>query len=317
MKITGLFIVLFLGSALCSGAESNPDFNYRSGAKALALGEGGAAVSGGWESMFWNPAGLSKQKRYEAGLTHTDWNGLSLETAGFAMPLFTGGLGLAASFNSMPALDSRDISGNVIGSIDYNNLAIHASYGISVGMFSAGAGLGYWQQQLAAQNLAGASLNAGAGWTAKGFSLGVSGFQLESNPSWQTSAGWEKGFSDISVSVGLGYIEERYDSRTGFGLEIGYQDTVALRLGYQIPAAENVADGFYGLTAGAGFKFEGFGLDYAMLFLGDFGQVHRVQLNYFWDMKKAVKPIKEKAKPVVKEKKKKKEVELKFVVPKD
>jgi tetratricopeptide (TPR) repeat protein len=87
------------------------------------------------------------------------------------------------------------------------------------------------------------------------------------------------------------------ESSFGFGAEAWYKGLIALRGGYRFADYSNIA-GLTGFSLGAGIRYMGWQLDYAMTTLGDFGTSNQISLSFmFGESKKAPARI---SPPVVK-----------------
>jgi len=73
--------------------------------------------------------------------------------------------------------------------------------------------------------------------------------------------------------------------------EYFYDKTLAARIGYKIPFAENNIEGFKGFTAGIGIRYGDISFDYALMPYGDLGFTQKGTLSYaFGSSNKQVEP---------------------------
>jgi hypothetical protein len=278
--ITGLALAL---SPAPSGAEAFGDTAIGGGARALSLGEGGAAAATGAESLFWTPAGIAGSPEPEFLLGHTSWvQDLNNEAGAAVLPL--GGLGVvgvSGSWQTLSGIEERDAAGNLVKKLSLTtgngNLAFarefgsHASFGVSGG-FRIQNGVGINKKAIPV----GLGFGADIGEVRLGLSaVGV----LAPLPAYQASLAWRLKSGGVGLLLMGGAVLRQDEDRVGAGLEAEVGKVLRLRAGYMAPFQESGLDGFSNLTAGIGLAYRTLSIDYAFLPLGDLGQVHRVQVS--------------------------------------
>jgi hypothetical protein len=141
------------------------------------------------------------------------------------------------------------------------------------------------------------SADVGGLWSpSENFSLGAAYCNLGTDVTGNQQAASLRLGGSYRLGVGTGNqlllaastsIEPQGVNRLQFGLEDMIQSLVALRLGYQDSLADYQAGGLSGMSAGAGFLFSGFALDYAYLPFGELGSTQRLSLSYKFGAPKA------------------------------
>jgi hypothetical protein len=314
------------------------EMKQRSGARSIALAEGGAAALEGSESLAWNPAGISRTEAPTISLAHTAWvMDLNTETLNAVVPTGAfGTLGILGNYLSSGAITQRDSMGQKAGSYTFNVIGGELHWAKEVNSaISLGVGAGYWSQETQGRMLGQAATSAGVQGRLAGFTLGLAGTRLISdNCAWQASLAKQFSLGNVGLGFSGGVVIEGEDSRYGAGLEASLGKALALRFGYQRVIEPTVLEGLSGLTAGVGFGLGPVSLDYGYMPMGELGQVHRIGLSYAWLQKKPATIAEQKiapietppvlapaipfaSEPISPTAKPKSEVELKFVVPEE
>ena len=115
--------------AVNEGASGAQFLRIGVGAKAAALGEAGAAMSG-VQALFYNPAGLAGVSGPEVYLSHAKWIlDTNYSNMAFATKLGGGAFGLAASYLSNPSTDKYDKFGTkLLEKYSASDMAITLGY---------------------------------------------------------------------------------------------------------------------------------------------------------------------------------------------
>ena len=262
-------------------------------ARAMALGSAYVAITGDSSSIFWNPAGLAGMESGQIALHHNSWlQGQTQETLAGAFPAGgAGAFGFSASYLDDGVFQQRDSLGNLTGSYSANRLGLGLSWGknwlpnLAFGLSAKGT-----LQDAAGTSTAIFSGDVGMTWTpVKNLSLGLAwmnwGTYSQGAPTAEVArAGISYLFStapSLRTLVAAAYAFQPFgsDSVEG-GLEEVLHSFIALRAGYVLSLRDNQWGGLNGLTAGLGFQFNDFNLDYAYLPMGDLASTHRVSLAY-------------------------------------
>ncbi|MFH1278054.1 MAG: PorV/PorQ family protein [Candidatus Eisenbacteria bacterium] len=123
------------------------------GARIAAMGNAGAAVAEGIQSVYYNPAALGLLDRWELQFTHSEWlAGIDYDYAALAVPV----TGLGTFFGSVTSLNSGEIDVRTVDQplgtgerYDVGNLALGVGYGRRItDRFSAGVRVNYIEERI-------------------------------------------------------------------------------------------------------------------------------------------------------------------------
>jgi hypothetical protein len=261
-------------------------------ARAMALGSSFVAVGGDIDSFSWNPAGLAGLARTQLALDHDFYlQDLTRDTVTFAAPGPGGGWGFSLGYLGYGNLQARDAEGNVTGSYGAGRWDAEALWAFSLFPdLSAGLGLKenllelsgtpYWNTAVDLGILwdAASNLHLGLAWANVGTYVDTfvadSVLRLGADFDWRLSPG-EKLLVLGSVSA------EPYGvTRLNFGLEGSVGSFLALRGGYQWDLSTTELEGLTSVTAGLGFNFTDFTLDYGYAPFGELGNSSQISLTY-------------------------------------
>lgn len=272
-------------------------------ARSMSLG-GVAALSGGAEGLFYNPAGLALLRQPTLNFTHAQlFAGTRLDAIGFARPTRSLGIWGASLLSlSQDAIEGRDEQGNPTSSFGASDMVLGLSWAGGLGERSRlGVSFKHIRQKIAQDQAVGAALDLGIQARGDVFpdaSFGASIQNLGPNMKFHQ----ESFHLPLTLSVGAGYVVGRalslqlginhrpYAARTtlGLGTELWLGQGMSLRAGFLNALHESQA----GARGGAGLLSRlGFGLgwrpmgqrflvDYAFVPGGqDLGSTHRVTLG--------------------------------------
>lgn len=272
---------------------ANPLDNSGVSARATGMGSAFVGVADDSSSLFWNPAGLGVLPSPELALHHSSLlAGIVQETLVAAVPLgIFGGLGVSGNYVNYGSFDGYDEEGAQMGSYSANRYGLGLGWGkeISRGL-ALGAGLKGSLRTVSDNNYSDLSVDLGGLWSpVENLTLGAAYCNLGTEVTGNQLASSLRMGGSFRLGVGTGNqlllaastaIEPQGVNRLQFGLEDTIQSLVALRLGYQASLADYQAGGLSGMSAGAGFLFNGFALDYAYLPFGELGSTQRISLAY-------------------------------------
>lgn len=265
--------------------------NAGAGARAMALGSAFVAVADDSTALSWNPAGLAGRDSDVVGLHHNAWlGGISQDNLGLALRTDGwGGVGLALDNEDFGSFDQRDAGGNITGSFGASRLGLGLGWGGGLGN---GLDLGV-ALRASRETLAGTAINSVA---ASG------GFLLHPAPGLRVGGSYNdagnaagdglasglflgaaqqfRGRDFQTLLLGGVEIEAAGVNRVQLGLESGYQNLAAFRIGYLCNFQQDAWQGLSGLTLGGGVGLGPVKLDYAWLPFGDLGASQRVSLEY-------------------------------------
>jgi hypothetical protein len=261
------------------------------GAGARAIGMGGAytAVADDASAVYWNAAGLGFINTPQAALTYDKWFMDTMYSQGmFACPLYTGVIGANIMYMNMGSITGRDTSGAATQNLNSYILGGSLGYGLSYGLFSAGAAVKIISQSMDNLTNSAFAVDAGGMYRAGMFSAGLSLHNLGTGNGYSLPTNIKAGVAIKPVDSDRNGLLFALDTQYLFkdalsvnaGAEYVYARTLAVRAGYGIGFAQSDLEGIKGLSGGIGVKVSGFSFDYAIATYGDLGITHMVTLAY-------------------------------------
>lgn len=239
-------------------------------ARPYAMGEAFTAVSGGLNSIYYNPAGLSSLREMEFYTTSSSYLEVGYQSLGWGMPAFSG----AASFSLLHAgmggipETNLDASGRpqLMGAdFSYDAYALLFSYGRRLNRIALGGSLKVLKENLKDKSSQGMGVDVGAQMEMmKGWVWGASIKNLIAPP-----INWSTGASDAQeLNLKLGTTYQTLADRLTLSLDYGVKKSSAGRysLGAEYAALDllKIRLGWNeGLKAGIGFVYKNFKLDFA------------------------------------------------------
>lgn len=277
-----------------AGAGAASFLRLAAGARESAMGETGAAFAEGADAMYWNPANLGVMRDRHILLSHNVYvESTAHSFAAMQFPRPHGdGLGLSVNYFSAGSIPQIDEAGAQVGSFSPRDMAFSGGYALEVGRARLGIAGKYVSSRII-QSASTFSVDAG-------ISAAFFGGQTRLGAVGQNLSGALK-FNGESEEIGKtvrAAVAQQLGRRlllsvegvTGTGLPVmpavglelslkgPSKSRVQLRSGYSAALARDKTD-LAGFTAGLGFGFGGFNLDYVWVPLGDLGQTHRFSLS--------------------------------------
>jgi len=284
------------------------------GAEGISMGESQVAHTDDLYATFWNPAGLASVRQSQFAFMHNEWFGdINHEYIGFAQPL--GDLGAVAGsliYLSYGELIGRDENGNETKPFHPYDLALILSMARKFGSLSVGGNIKWVREKILSGNEAeqlrssteatsaqaaeanALALDIGGLYTFPGsngedgpFSIGLNLQHLG-----RTRFIEESFLLPVNLKVGVAYemlkdaavivADLNRPSDNNISLGIGLAFTALkwfhVRSGYKYIIGGNDLGAVSGVTAGLGASAGNFQIDYAFIFMGQFGPTHRFSL---------------------------------------
>lgn len=280
------------------GRVSLPELQIGVGTRATALGNVGAALPLGVESLYWNPAGLHTLKATELEFSHNSWfQGVNRETLLAGLPVVKNVvLGLGFNYWSLGTVEKTGITpgGDLILEnelLDLNMIGVSLGGGWRAAKTLAlGAAFRIYLQQLGDEQPMTVLGDVGAqylglkdivlGATLQNLGLGLAGYSLPMGLRLGVGYRWTLAKKNILL---LGLDTEMLmhvleQSVIHAGVEYEFSRVLMVRAGYQFTTAPK-PDGLVGLTAGLGFKLGSWTLGYTFAPQGDLGATHRMSIG--------------------------------------
>lgn len=284
--IVALAAIVVSASAPAAFAGDDPVgtgtlFDVGMGARALGMGGAFVAVVDDANAVYYNPAGLALIEGRSVTSLYSNMMGAgSYFGAGYAQK----NVG-AAVFGLMSTVPGTDQYGNPIGDVDYREGTLAGGYARAFGPVALGGALKLYSQEATVNRGFGVTGDIGALITLPslaGVRVGAVARNMLGTVKFES--GHQDNF-DPSYVLGLSVkplkgliLAADYDvthSTGRVGAEYRIVDAFAARAG-----ATMNADKQYGFTAGAGFAYESFRIDYAYQFHAELPDSHWLSLGF-------------------------------------
>ncbi|MFH1957061.1 MAG: PorV/PorQ family protein [bacterium] len=291
-----LFAICYLPFTLHAGGKGTSGAQFLKigiGARAVAMGEAYAGMEGDMNSIYWNPAGLSRIGTSQTSFSHTAWfQDIKYENLMAGYPAGSGFMALGINWLTIGSIDKYKNTGSPAGeSYSPADMSAVVSYSREVKGIPFGTNLKYISSNIDGENAAGIALDIGAMYRSGKLNTGLAiqnlgtglKFRKESDP------------LPLNIKLGSVYkfgrrltaaldfnIPNDSDFRVNTGVEYsrnyGENLTVALRTGYKTNTKG--LDAIDGLSFGFGVGYKNSLLDYAWVPYGDLGATHRLSFVY-------------------------------------
>jgi len=301
MKVALLLaLVLYLGDVQAATLQHLTSYDSRevrgaflsrgAGARPVGMGGAFAAIADDASAVSWNPGGLGQLESF-SGVAMYESGGpdMGYSYVALAAPVGNGVAGASVAMVNYGTYDVRDAFG--VKSFTDNLTDVAATF--SLGLRNpAWLGEASWSglslevvNEAVGRPLVGASVGALVAFKSQ-LSLGlavqhlgpkVDGFGLPSVAKVGAAYG---GWKQLRLSADLAYPLVTQQVWAAGGVEYSLHPAIALRGGYKWQSQAQGFSGLVGLTAGAGVRYEGFGIDYAYQPFGELATSHRVALVY-------------------------------------
>jgi len=266
------------------------------GVRSIAMGEAFCAIGEDINSIYWNPAGISKITGQELYFSYNSW---LLDTNytyfSYARSLGEAGAGsIGINYVNMGNFVGMDNNGNSTGDFTAYDLIMNLSFAKKLSAnFSAGLNTKLIYSKLENETAFDFCFDIGATYSfLPKMTAGVSIQNL--GPYFNYSNGSEANLLPLNIKIGLGYkpfdkfllaadLNIPNDDFVNFrlGSEYWVVENFALRLGYKTDKITTLG-ALSGLTTGVGFKWKNYLFDFAFVPYTDLGNTYRVslQLNF-------------------------------------
>lgn len=274
------------------------------GARAVGMGEAFCGVADDINALYWNPAGLSNIGERQATAMYISWfQSMNYAYLAYGQPIrdwgvFAGGITYLSS-GDIPKT-TVDSGGNYVDegtNFSAYDLAFTIGYGRKMaGDFSLGGAFKVISEKIESENATAFAVDIGGvykglrikdrvvpvGIVIQNIGTGIKFIsKADSLPiNIKMGSSYPVEFPQIKSSLTLA-VDVNYpldnDFNAHFGSEFWYKGMVAIRLGYKTDTIKEI-DALSGLSIGGGFRYKGYGIDYAWVPYGDLGTTHRASL---------------------------------------
>ena len=284
----------FAATAATNAGTATAQFlKLGAGARAAGMGGAFAGMADDSTSIYWNPAGLTRLEGKSLSMMHALWfEDMSYDWLAYAMPVGNIGVfGLAAqymSYGSMTKMDGTGLAGDTMSPAD---MAVSLSYAKDLGFAGLGINLKYISSKIVDSataycgdiGLMRAMMNdrLHIGLAVQNVGTKMKFIDVEDplpmnvklggayafTPNWKVALDANAPVDD-AVNIGAG---------TEYLCKINETMNAAGRLGYNTETKDT--GGLNGVSAGVGFTYLSYTLDYAFVPYGDLGNTQRVSLS--------------------------------------
>lgn len=275
-----LFLALFSVTSICAQSAGNSGLSFLKmgfGARNIALGDAGAALSNDVTALFYNPAGLAEAYNGEVLLMHNEWiQDVRSEILGASFKIFNVPFAVGFNITTVKDIEVRTKPGNSDSKFNANYFFGSLSTGFYViENVSVGASVKYLYEGLFSDEATGIGFDIGAKYSTPFKGLSVSGSvknlgsmnilkneesKLPSEMRLGTAYSFEipdSKFSFVAAGEFQKYLQTD-DIHLNLGGEIIFNKIFALRAGYQSGYVSK------NLTGGIGLNWGGLSFDYAI-----------------------------------------------------
>ncbi len=296
MNTTAAAFLLALLPAPILAAETAEFLTIGPGARELAMGSAGTAVSNGADALWWNPAGLARLQGGEAMIDDAELpQGARIDDVYAASPTRFGAVALGGTYLNQSVADGRDAYGHPVGGYGAWDGAVSAGAGVKTDWVDLGASVKYIRSDIAQAQAQSAAVDLGArrafgplalaaGVRNLGPGMKFAGetdslpLRLDAGAAWSFPGGHALSAQFTNAPRGGGSVE-------GVGGEFQAFSGLFLRAGYSTQAQTNAGTGLdavTGVTFGFGFKQPRWSVDYAAAPMGELGTTQRFSAAYRW-----------------------------------
>lgn len=297
--LVSLFIV-FLNLNAGNNNNAASFLNLGSGAQSASLGDANVSFTNSPDVMAFNPASIVTNTSDKISFNHSAYfEKSSYDTFYYVRKINdVSAFGLGLQYFSYGSIDETDPSGTKIGSYSPYDMAVSIGYAFNVKSsykFFDASSVGFSIKYINMKVKDNASTIAGdLGFITQEmenrFRFGFSIQNLGSDVKFDK----EKESLPLSFKLGLSYkiahnflalfdISIPKNEDTYFSLGTQYTKKfsdydVSLRAGYN--SSRKDVEGFSGFSVGTGVSFNKISIDYALMFYGDIGEVHRIGIGF-------------------------------------
>lgn len=303
IKMFILFVCLSLWNSKLNAANDNNAASFLSlgsGAQSAALGDANVSFINTPDVMAFNPASIVTNVSDKISFNHSSYfEGSFYDTLYYVKKINNNSaFGFGLQYFSYGSIDEIDNSGTKIGAYSPYDMSVSLGYSLKIrssNKFFDNSSVGFLAKYINIKIKDKASSFAmDFGFITNEFRdkfrFGLSIQNLGSDIKFDN----DKESLPLNFKAGIGYkindnllslfdisIPKNEDVYFSFGTEYNKKIStykISLRVGYN--SSRKDIDGFSGFSFGTGIAFNKISLDYALMFYGDVGEVHRIGIGF-------------------------------------
>ncbi len=254
----------------------------------LAMGTGGTGAAQGQEGLWWNPAALARYPYFNVELSFRQhWVDTEIGYFGTSISTPWGTLGLGSIYSQTTGIEGYDIAGNPTGQFATRDMSFKFGYAYSFDTLFLGAAVNYISQDFHFSRVSGLAGDVGIVWEFHpGISLGAAAMHIGKTElgdpfGMEIRYGFNaKVFTNMNLAYDLVLPRDNEIYLAG-GAEWFIADFFSLRAGWRSgPGIPSQLGQLAGFSAGVGFAWNDFFLDYVFEPSGVLEHAHHVSFGY-------------------------------------
>jgi outer membrane protein OmpA-like peptidoglycan-associated protein len=254
----------------------------------LAMGTGGTGAASGQEGLWWNPAALARYPFFNVEFSYRrHFEDTEIGYFGTSIPTGVGTFGVGNIFSQTTNIQGYDRFGNSTEAFSTRELSVKLGYAYQIDNFFLGAAVNFMQQDFYTGQTGGLAGDVGLVWEFRpGITVGAAVMHVG-----KTDLGDPFGMeirygfnAKVMDNMNLAYdlvLPRDNEIYLAGGAEWLLADFFAVRAGWRSgPGTPSNLGELVGFSAGAGFAWNNFVLDYVFEPSGVLESVHHVSFGY-------------------------------------
>lgn len=295
-----LLIAVLLVAPAARAAETGAFLDAGAGARAESLGGAAAALSDDFSAVYWNPAGLARLEKKEAGASHGQLaQDARLDFLGYVHPLSAAVFAAAVTYLSRDRIEGRDAAGHPAADFSASDAAGAVALARKTDLVDFGASLKLIQSHVASAQATSAAVDAGVARELGG--VGPGRLRLAATVrNLGPGLRYDRETNDLPtrLTAAAAYrlprghaieVDWIQSPRTGandacLGFEARVHENAFLRLGWSSRGVSGGSglEAAQGLAMGIGLTNGRWSFDYGVRAAGELGLDHRFDLRARW-----------------------------------
>jgi len=299
-RVSPFLMAIFLalgaqGSVRAGGLTTGADFlTVPPGARPDAMGQAFCAIADDVNAFVYNPAGLGLLRFPEAGYSRYEFvAGIHFDYLAAAVPLGKPGV-VGLAYQALGVAPFNSTGDPAAGTVSASEKMILLGWGKSFGRVQGGLSVKKVKRDLDGWERGGVGVDVGLRWVPRR-NLTVAADLMNLGPVLSPARGslypatWRAGVAyrlvehtahSLDVASDGVFGQRNREVRWGAGGEYWYRERCALRAGYALDSLDSQQEG---AVFGAGFRWQGFQLDYSIHPFASLGTAHRFSGLFRWE----------------------------------